>query len=670
LDNDKIREEIIEAMWQTYKSLKDAVGQQNVYLELQFNKLGAQHLVNRAIFELAKARKLTKKMIVTCDSHYSRPEKWKAREMYKKLGWLGFEGITPDALPKSIDELKCELYPKNEFQVWESYLETTGQFDFYDDGLVRDAIERTYTIAFEEIGDVKPDTSIKLPSYVIPKDETANQALIRMAKEGLVERNLHTNPEYVERMKEELKVILGKNFALYFLTMKKITDIARTKMLIGNGRGSGAGSLVNYCLGITNVDPIKYGLYFSRFLDPTRTELPDIDSDFADRDLLIKLLHDEFGSNNVIPISNYNRFQLKSLVKDISRFYGLDFQEVNEILAPLESDVKHGLREEEIETEGPIQITLEQAKKYSPKFLQFVTDNPEIEEHIEDLHKQNKALGRHAGGVIVSENIANRMPLILARGELQTPWVEGASYKHLEEFGWVKFDLLGLGTLRNIQRTIELILQRKHKIKNPTFGDVTNWFNANMANDVIDWNDQSVYKVYHQGRWANIFQATQDGAQKLFMKAQPESILDIAALTSIYRPGPLAMNIDKKYVKYKQNPETITYDHPILEEILGETYGCLAGNTVVTTEEGEFTIQEIVDNQMIGLKLPSLNEDTGELELDEIVAAVPTGIQFVHQIEMEDGSILELTDDHRVYTQRGWIEAGQLTENDEILGIK
>ena len=167
------------------------------------------------------------------------------------------------------------------------------------------------------------------------------------------------------------------------------------------------------------------------------------------------------------------------------------------------------------------------------------------------------------------------MPLILARGELQTPWVEGASFKHLEHFGWVKFDLLGLETLRIIERTIELILKRKKGYKDVTFGQIKYWFDHNMGNEVIDWDDQSVYKVYEEGRWAGIFQCTNNGAQRLFQRAKPQSILDIAALTSIYRPGPLAMGIDRKYVKMKNNPQDITYDHPILEEILSETYGML-----------------------------------------------------------------------------------------------
>ena len=575
LDDPETMSKVMASVGNGYKDLVSAVGPDGVFLELQFNKLNAQHLVNRALIEYAKQNGLEDKLIVTCDSHYSRPGHWKERELYKKLGWLGHKDFDPSQLPQSIDDLKCELYPKNASQVWDSYKHTGSQYDWYDDDLVCDAIERTHWIAYDRIEEIHPNTDMKLPSYTIPKGKTADQALIDACKKGLTQRGLHTKKEYVTQLKYELRVIFEKKFSEYFLTTKAIIDLAKKHMFVGPGRGSGAGSLVNYVLGITDVDPLKYGLLFSRFMDPNRSDYPDIDTDIGDRDKLLHLMRDKFGVDNIVPISNYNRFQLKSLVKDISRFYGLDFGYVNKHLAPLERDVKQGLRSDGIETHGPVQPTLEWAMAYSPSFQQLITEHPEIAEPIGVLFKQNKALGRHAGGVIVSENIDKRMPLILARGELQTPWVEGASFKHLEHFGWVKFDLLGLETLRIIERTIELILKRKKGYKDVTFGQIKYWFDHNMGNEVIDWNDQSVYKVYEEGRWAGIFQCTNNGAQRLFQRAKPQSILDIAALTSIYRPGPLAMGIDRKYVKMKNNPQDITYDHPILEEILSETYGML-----------------------------------------------------------------------------------------------
>mgnify|MGYP003662601610 CR=1 FL=1 len=573
LDNEHVFEKVLASVADGYQMLADALGVKNVYLELQFNKLNAQHLVNRALLEFAKRNDLTSQLIVTCDSHYSHPDHWKERELYKKLGWLNYRDFDPSELPQSREDLKCELYPKNAEQVWETYKTTGKDYDFYDDSIICDAVERTHTIAHEVIGEIHPDKKMKLPSYVIPKDKTANQALIELCKEGIVARGLHQNPAYVSRLKEELGVIQQKNFSEYFLTMKAIIDVARKKMFVGPGRGSGAGSLVNYVLKITDVDPIKYNLLFERFLSVDRSDAPDIDSDVGDRDELITLLREEFGANNVIPISNYNTFRLKSLIKDVSRFYDIEFDEVNKALRPLDREVKRGQKADGID--GGFHVKLEDAIKYSTTLGQYFEKYPEVVEPLSILYNQNKSLGRHAGGVIISERIPERMPLIKAKGELQTPWVEGMNHKHLEKIGWIKFDLLGLETLRVIERTIYQILQ-KEGIANPTFDQVFKWFEENMSPNVIDLDDQHVYEhVYHDGRFCGTFQCTQPGAQRLFKKAKPRSIIDIATLTSIYRPGPLSAKVDKIYLKAKQAPENIFYGHPLIEEILESTYGTI-----------------------------------------------------------------------------------------------
>jgi DNA polymerase-3 subunit alpha len=164
----------------------------------------------------------------------------------------------------------------------------------------------------------------------------------------------------------------------------------------------------------------------------------------------------------------------------------------------------------------------------------------------------------------------------MAKGECQTPWVEGMHYKHLEEFGWIKFDLLGLETLRIVQRAIELILQRHHDIEEPTFADVKHWFDNHMDPKVIDFDDQNVYeRVYHSGRWGGIFQATQKGAQRFFEQGKPRSIVDIATLTSIYRPGPLSADVHKIYLGSKDNPESVDYQHPLIKKVLKSTYGAI-----------------------------------------------------------------------------------------------
>ncbi|MBN85961.1 MAG: hypothetical protein CL885_00395 [Dehalococcoidia bacterium] len=574
LDDSSIMKKVQTGIGNTVDQLVDTVGLENVMLELQFNKLEAQHLVNRAIIEFAKSNGMVDNLIVTCDSHYSNPDHWKERELYKKLGWLNYKDFNPESLPKSREDLKCELYPKNAQQVWDTYKQVSTGHSFYNDDLMFQAIERTHDIAHDMIGEIHPDRSMKLPSYVIPDDMSANKALLEACKKGLKARGLENDHDYISRLHWELTVIKEKKFAEYFLTMKAIMDLARDHMFVGPGRGSGAGSLVNYVLYITDIDPIEHGLLFERFLAIDRSDAPDIDSDVGDRDALIMLLRDKFGESNIVPISNYNTFKIKSLIKDVSRFYGIEFSEVNKALASLERDVKRG-RKHDVDAEDSFDIQLHEAIKYSDSLREYLEKYPKVVDPIGVLFKQNKALGRHAGGVIVSENIAERMPLILARGEAQTPWVEGMNYKHLEEFGWIKFDLLGLETLRIIERAISLLLKNQNGVE-PTFEEVKDWFESRMSPKVINFDDQKVYKnVYHAGKWAAVFQCTQRGAQALFKRARPESLVDIATLTSIYRPGPLSAKVDKLYISNKKNPGSIDYGHPLIKEVLEETYGCI-----------------------------------------------------------------------------------------------
>jgi DNA polymerase-3 subunit alpha len=673
LDDPAMMERVISRIGNSFDGLAWALGRKNVMLELQFNRLSAQHVVNRAIIEFAQRNGLTDQLVVTCDSHYARPEHWKEREIYKKLGWLNYTDLNPDSIPQRKDQLKCELYPKNASQVWDEFLISRQSDDFYrgQESIIKNAIERTWHLAHEEIGDVQPDRSVKLPSYVIPKGKTADEALVDAVNEGLKSKGL-TDQIYADRAAYEIDVIKQKDFSSYFLTMKEIISAAREEMFIGVGRGSGAGSLVCYALGITDVDPIKYGLLFERFLSPDREGLPDIDTDVENRDLLLTILRNKFGGENIIPISNYNTFKLKTLIRDVSRLYDIPLEEVNASLKTVEKEVLSATKKVG-EDKNLFVLTFEDSYEHSPSFRDFIDKYPQVAESIKVLFRQNKALGRHAGGVIISERISERMPLIMARGEQQTPWVEGMNYKHLETLGWVKFDLLGLETLRTIRRTIELVLQNHHGIKNPTFKDVNAWFNKNMATDVIDFDDQKVYEnVYHEAttRTPGVFQLTSKGAQRLFQSAKPRSIIDIATLTSVYRPGPLAAKVDKLYLESKANPRDINYKHPLIKQVLEPTYGCLHGDTIITTESGDFAIKDIVDKQMIGINLPSLNEKTGEMEQDTIVAAVHTGFKETLEIEVENGRSITLTTDHRVYTTRGWVEAGNLTIEDEILGIE
>jgi len=550
----------------------DAVGKENFFLELQFNRLPAQHLVNKYLLELSNKTKTP--LIATADSHYPKPELWQAREMYRRLGWLGKMG-DDKGLPENIDDLKCELYPKNADQMWDAYKKYCEGYEFYSDQEICNAIERSYDIAYEFIGETEPDKKIKLPSYAVPKGESPFDALVKMCKEGLKERGFSKNKKYVKRMKEELRLIKKREFSEYFLTKKAIIDIAKNHMLVGFGRGSAASSLVCYCLGITGIDPIKYDLLFSRFLSEHRKGLPDIDSDFSDRDKLLDLLREEFGSDNVIAISNYNTLGLKSLIKDISKYHDIDFQEANMATKFVEKQIIQGCESEGI-ARHDAKIDYDNAIKFSPEFKEFIENHPEVANFAQVLSGQLRSIGKHAGGVVISENILERMPVIVSKKTKQTPWVEAQIVKQLEPFGWVKFDLLGLETLKIIERCIARILQRHENIENPTFDDVKNWYNKNMSLDIIDLDDQFVYEhIYHKGNYAGVFQCTNTKTQRFFKRAKPISIVDIAALTSIYRPGPLSAQVDKIYVEAKNNPEHRERQNELIENVLKETYGQL-----------------------------------------------------------------------------------------------
>lgn len=270
LDDKSLMDRVVKRIGNVHDKLVDAVGAENAYLEIQFNKLGAQHLVNRALIEYARRNNLQDQLLVTCDSHYPRPELWKARELYKKLGWMNYKTYDPSLLPQSREELKCELYPKNATQLWEEYKQSKVDNSWYDDDEVFNAIERTHDIAHHVIGDITVDKGYKYPTNIVPKDTTPFKMLVKQALEGLKKKGLHTKPEYVERLKFELGVMKKMDNASYFVTLAKMISLARDVVLLGVARGSGGGSLVCYVLEITDLDPIKYQCRFDRFMNPHR----------------------------------------------------------------------------------------------------------------------------------------------------------------------------------------------------------------------------------------------------------------------------------------------------------------------------------------------------------------------------------------------------------------
>jgi DNA polymerase-3 subunit alpha len=565
---------VYSAMEKTVQQMMNIFGDR-FYGELQWAMAPEQHILNQYIIKLSQQYGF--KLVTTCDAHYPSPDLWKDREIYKMLGWLGKnkEELSMGNLPVSLEEMAYQLYPKNGDQLFQFYKETSKKLGFkYDDDLIAESIERTSDIVKNRIENYVPDTEVKLPSFVIPEGESADSALAKIAIEKLKAAGLHKDNVYVDRLKEELHTIKDRGFSRYFLTMKNIANDAKDVQLCGGGRGSGAGSLVSYLLDITEVDPIKYKLQFSRFIRKNAKDYPDIDFDVSDPMAIKELMIAKYGENTVVPISNYNTLQIRSLIKDISKLYDIPFQEVNEVTSKMQAEAIpvckriHGI------TAGVYIPTWEELKEHSPSLRGYLERYPDVATHVENLQGQIRSISRHAGGVLFAENINEKMPLINSGGVTQTPWTEGQTVRHLEPLGFIKFDILGLASLRMIETCIEHILKRKHGIKNPTFEDVKKYYRDNLHPDKIDLNDQKVYDyVFGEGNFCGTFQFTNMGAQKFCMQAKPKSIVDIAAITSIYRPGPLSANVHTKYIEAKNNPSDIFYMHDVVKEVTEETYG-------------------------------------------------------------------------------------------------
>ena len=569
-------EYVLEAMRTTTRRMVDCLGYR-WYGELQWNNVPEQHELNKYVIQMREEFGI--ELISTADSHYPSAEAWKDRELYKRLGWLG-KSKTPEylksELPVDIDEMGMELYPKNGDQMWDSYKKYSEECGVsYDDDLVYDSLVKTHWIANERIEDFMPDDTVRLPGFVIPDGETGEQTLVKESITGLRKLGLADSQEYIDRLKHELTVINNRGFSKYFLTMKAVSDMANQHMLAGPGRGSAAGSLVSYVLGITQVDPIKYGLLFSRFLRSDATDYPDIDYDVSDAFGLKEILAKEWGETTVVPISNFNTLQLRSLIKDIGKFYNVPWIEVNAVTGKMVREATPKAKQDHDIKSGVYIPTFEEVMKYSESLINFLQKYPHIKTHVEALVGQVRSTSRHAGGVVIGEDLDKHMPLICSGGVIQTPWSEGQNVRHLEPLGYIKFDLLGLSTLEMIQSAVGHILKRYHGVEDPTFADVKKYYEGTLHPDVLNLDDKEVYRnIFQKGKFAGIFQFTNSGAQRLSINSKPNDIIDISAITSIYRPGPLGAGVDKAYIKAKKTGNA-NYLIDAVEEVTKETYGFL-----------------------------------------------------------------------------------------------
>lgn len=530
------------------------------FLELQSNEAAYQKTLNEALIALHKLTDAP--LIVTQDSHYVDPEDWQTQQILHMLlthrGAAG--GLTFGTLPESYSFDVRSLCVKSGDELWDQFVRWNPEVD-----------ARTLDLAFENtlaadslVETFEPDQSMRLPS--LPYEDTFSE-LLRVTSDGLKSRGLDGNDEYVQRLGYELSMIADKGLANYFLIVREICEAARKEQLIGPGRGSSAGSLICYLCGITNLDPIEHNLMFERFINPDRIEVPDIDLDFQDVDGVKDILRRRFGEDNVACISTFGTSQIKGLLKDLSRVHDIDHTECNKVNAQIERELK--VLQKEGETRSALSIKLDDIYRLSPTFNAFLARYPQIEPAVKSLYGKEHHVGRHASGVVIGDDLPAETSIFRSKGVVQASFADGIVGKTASAMGLVKFDVLGLATLKVIDACCRLVSSRSGR----QLDDVMSEIDPKK----IDYNDKKVLEtVFWQGNTTGVFQITSDGLRKLYMATKPDCFSDVAVVPALYRPGPLESGMDKMFVNRKHGREAVSYDHPILEEILKETYGVFA----------------------------------------------------------------------------------------------
>jgi DNA polymerase-3 subunit alpha len=506
--------------------LEDIFGRGNFYLELQDHGIEEQRTVNEKLIDLSKETGIP--LVATNDVHYVNKEDAVAHEILLCI-----------QTGKTIDDEDRMKFPTDEFYL-KSPEEMKRLFDF-----VPEAIENTIKISERcnvELEFNKP----KLPKFDVPDGKEANVYLRELCFNGLYERYKEPSKEVIDRLNYELEVIEKMGYVDYFLIVWDFIRFAReNNIMVGPGRGSAAGSIVAYTLGITKIDPIKYNLLFERFLNPERVSMPDIDSDFCyeRRQEVIDYVFKKYGEDRVSQIITFGTMAARAVIRDVGRALNYSYAEVDTIakMIPME-----------------LGMTIDRALELNPE-LKGEYENNERIRHLIDIARSLEGLPRHssthaAGVVISSAPLVEYVPLTKNEDTITTQF----PMTILEELGLLKMDFLGLRTLTVLRDAVDLVYKNK---------------GIKVDLDSIDFEDQSVYEMISQGKTEGVFQLESSGMTNFMKELKPSSLEDIIAGISLYRPGP--MDQIPEYIKNKNNPEDIKYIDEKLRPILDVTYGCI-----------------------------------------------------------------------------------------------
>ncbi|MFQ5498524.1 MAG: DNA polymerase III subunit alpha, partial [Candidatus Zixiibacteriota bacterium] len=515
----------------TARELNSIFGEGNFFLEIQNHGIDKEQLLIPKVEAISRETGIP--MVVTNDCHYLQQADAQAHDALLCIQ-TGKMVADTDRMRYNSDQIY--------FKSADEMKQTLGDFP--------EALANTVAIA--EACNLEMELGkLKLPVFPLPTPFVdADSFLEHLCKQALPNKYETTTTEIEERLSYELRVIRQMGYAGYFLIVKDFCDYARTqKIPVGPGRGSAAGSLVSYLLGITSIDPIKFELLFERFLNPERISMPDIDIDFADRgrDRIIQYVIDKYGKDNVTQIITFGTMAARGVLRDVGRVLSIRYGEVDRIakLVP--------------ERPG---VTLSEALKEVSELRELRESSEQIAKLI-DYALRLEGLARHcsthaAGVVIAPSALTDYVPLFKgSKNEITTQF----DMKMVEEIGLLKMDFLGLRTLTVIDDTVRMIRENHPDVA--------------LDIDNISLDDVDVYRLFSQARTIGVFQFESSGMRDYLRKLQPENFTDITAMNALYRPGPLDSGMIDTYIDCKKGKKKIKYLHPLLEQVLGATYGVI-----------------------------------------------------------------------------------------------
>ena len=521
-----IQRGMYEEACRSAKEYEEIFGKGNFFLELQDHGLPEQKQVNQALLRMS--RELGIELVATNDIHYTYAEDVKPHDILLCL-----------QTGKRLSDEDRMRYEGGQYYV-KSPEEMARLFPY-----ALQALENTQKIADRCNVEIEFGVT-KLPKYDVPEGYTSWEYLNKMCWDGFAERYPDDDGHLKDQLTYELSIIQKMGYVDYFLIVWDFIKYARDHgIAVGPGRGSAAGSLVSYTLGITNIDPAKYQLLFERFLNPERVSMPDIDVDFCfeRRQEVIDYVVRKYGKDRVAQIVTFGTLAARGVLRDVGRVMDLPYAFVDSIAKMVPQELN---------------ITLDKALQMNPEFRNLYETNEQVKELV-DMSKRLEGLPRHtsmhAAGVVISQKAVDEyVPLSRASdGSVTTQF----TMTTLEELGLLKMDFLGLRTLTVIQNAVQMAEKSS---------------GAKIDIDHIDYDDKAVLDSLGTGKTDGVFQLESTGMKNFMKELKPQSLEDIIAGISLYRPGP--MDFIPQYIRGKNNPDSITYDCPELESILEPTYGC------------------------------------------------------------------------------------------------